>query len=590
MKICLGVLGSSPHSLPILTQSKLLLHKFLYFLIGTIASGLTALLLFHLGIHYMMPNLSVFQVQLYSYMISIVLTILVGWSVWRHHLKLTRKIIRESLERASATEALRESEERLFQVTTSIGVVFWMMDLENNEMVYISPAYEKIWGQTCEHLYKNPDSWTDGIHPEDRERVIKAAVEKQAKGDYDETYRVVRPDGTIRWIHDRGYPVKSADGKVRRVTGIARDITEQVRAEKQSQLWMKVLESAANGVVITNEKGVILWVNPAMTRLTGYESAELIGQHTKLLKSGKQDQAYYEVLWDTILSGKVWHNEIINLRKDGSFYFEDMMITPVKMEGDKITHFVAIKQDITERKKAESERRELQLKLFQTEKLSTVGELTSGVAHEINNPLTAVIGLSDLMLEEETDLEKKKDLQTIKEQSVRCSKIVQNLLHFARQHNPEIVPTDLNEVLEKTYSLISYNARSSSIKLEMDLQSQLPITLADPNHLQQVFLNIFNNAIHAVKNRPNPLLTIRSRYERGAIVIKISDNGYGIPAELLSRVFDPFFTTKPPGEGTGLGLSVSYGILKDHGGSIQVESEPDKGACFTIEIPVKIPK
>lgn len=222
---------------------------------------------------------------------------------------------------------------------------------------------------------------------------------------------------------------------------------------------------------------------------------------------------------------------------------------------------------------------------MKSEKMSAVGQLVAGVAHEINNPLTAVVGLTDLLLEDEKNLERRQDLQIIKDQSMRCSNIIMNLLQFARQHKPEKKPVNINQVLEKSFSLLAYNTKSSSVCLEKELDPALPEIIADPNQLQQVFLNLIQNSRHALKDRPNPSILLKTERLGGKILIHVRDNGCGIPPESIRRVFDPFFTTKAPGEGTGMGLSISFGIVRDHDGDIRVESEVNNGTCFTVELP-----
>lgn len=256
-------------------------------------------------------------------------------------------------EREKVQAELRQSEERFRQLAESITEVFWMTDPDKQEMLYVSPGYEKIWGRSCESLYRQPSTWLNAIHSEDRKRVIESAMINQVSGAYDEEYRILRPDGSVRWIRDRAFPVKDRSGRVYRVTGIAEDITERKRAEEQLHLQSTALNSAANAVVITNSKGRILWVNPAFFRNSGYTFEEAVGQTLRLLKSGLQPPSFYDHLWKTILSGDVWQGEIINRRKDGSFYTEEMTITPVTDERGRISHFIAIKQDVTQRKKAE---------------------------------------------------------------------------------------------------------------------------------------------------------------------------------------------------------------------------------------------
>ena len=239
-------------------------------------------------------------------------------------------------------------------------------------------------------------------------------------------------------------------------------------------------------------------------------------------------------------------------------------------------------RDITEEK-------QLRQQLIQSEKLSAVGELVSGVAHELNNPLTAIIGFAELLIAADLPEKIRAELQLIHDEAHRCGKIVANLVSFARRHRPERQTIQLNDIVRDTVELRSYDLRVTNIQVEADLDPDLPTALADPNQMQQVFLNIINNAQQAVaEDRGRGTITIRSRVTQNNVRFTITDDGPGIAPENLSRVFDPFFTTKDVGEGTGLGLSLCYGIIQEHGGRISASSRLGEGTTFTLELPVHI--
>lgn len=227
--------------------------------------------------------------------------------------------------------------------------------------------------------------------------------------------------------------------------------------------------------------------------------------------------------------------------------------------------------------------------LIQSEKLSAVGQFVAGVAHELNNPLTAVIGFSDLLVQTDADEKIRPHLELIAKSAHRCHKIVQNLLSFARQHAPERKLTQLNGTIEEVLEIMAYDLRTSNIDVVKDFQGDLPPIMADPHQLQQVFVNIVGNARQAIQAfRPDGQITVRTRSAGDLVRVEFTDNGPGISPENLSRIFDPFFTTKPVGKGTGLGLSLSYGLIQEHAGRIRVESELGRGATFIIELPVAV--
>jgi len=232
----------------------------------------------------------------------------------------------------------------------------------------------------------------------------------------------------------------------------------------------------------------------------------------------------------------------------------------------------------------------LQQQLIQSEKLSAIGELISGIAHELNNPLTGVMGYSQLLqLRKDLDERVRDSLLKINNLAMRCQKIVQNLLSFARKQKPERTLSSVNDILERTIELRNYELAVNNIELVRELERNLPKTIADSHQLQQVFLNVITNAEQAMlqaHGRGRLVIRSRSAVEKSRIIVEISDDGPGIPEAQISRIFDPFFTTKEVGKGTGLGLSLSYGIIKEHGGDIYAVSRLGEGATFYIELPI----
>jgi signal transduction histidine kinase/CheY-like chemotaxis protein len=228
----------------------------------------------------------------------------------------------------------------------------------------------------------------------------------------------------------------------------------------------------------------------------------------------------------------------------------------------------------------------MQERLLQSEKMASVGQLVSGVAHELNNPLTGIVGFAQLLLMRDLDERSRQQVETIQAEAERASKIVQNLLSFARRRKARKEPTDLNALVRRVVELRSYEHHLRNIDVRLDLAPDLPQTLVDPDQIQQVLLNLVINAEQAVKDRDRGWIEVRTRVRNGSIVLTVQDNGPGIAPDALRRIFDPFFTTKQAGEGTGLGLTISYGIVDDHGGRIYAESPPGKGALFTVELPI----
>ncbi|WP_028458082.1 response regulator [Chloroflexus sp. Y-396-1] len=255
-----------------------------------------------------------------------------------------------------------------------------------------------------------------------------------------------------------------------------------------------------------------------------------------------------------------------------------------RLDADDQTRIVCIGRDLTERRRLEQQ-------LIQSDKLSALGQLVAGVAHELNNPLTSISGYAQLLLRNRTlNDEVRADLEQIRQQAERAGRIVRNLLMFAREHKPERLATQINEVIQSTLALQVYQLRVDNITVQLDLDPELPSTVVDPHQLQQVLLNLITNARQAMNERGSGILTIRTRRHEAAdgryIEISISDNGVGIPAQYLDKVFNPFFTTKPVGQGTGLGLSICYGIIQEHQGQIWIESREGVGTTVFIRLPI----
>ena len=277
----------------------------------------------------------------------------------------------------------------------------------------------------------------------------------------------------------------------------------------------------------------------------------------------------------TALSGKAAGSTVAL----GDYTFT-YMITPARSEHGDVVGVTGLAYDITEQTR-------LQEQLVQADKLTSLGTLVAGVAHEVNNPLAGALGRVDLMLRRDPEEALKGDLQLIHDETMRAVRIMQNLLSFSRQREFEKMLTPINEIVESVVDLLSYQFRVNNVEVVKDLQPDLPEIMADANQLRQVFLNLITNAAQAIaESHDGGMVSVKTRRVEDAIQVTIADDGPGIPTETLGKIFDPFFTTKAEGKGTGLGLSISYGIVQEHGGNIGVESQVGKGTAFTVGLPV----
>lgn len=370
-------------------------------------------------------------------------------------------------------------------------------------------------------------------------------------------------------------------------------MTDRSGLDQKLHLQSTALDAAANAIVITNRDGIIQWVNPAFTKITGYSSDEIVGEHTRVLKSGKHDHLFYESLWNTVLSGNVWEGELINKRKDGSFYYEEQTITPVKDKNGSVTHFIAIKQDVTEKKKLEQQ-------LLQSQRLESMGTLASGIAHDLNNIFHPImLGLS--MIKEESNNEyKNKWINMLEESANRGVSVLSQLLSFARGSGEEFELVNLRSLINETTKMLKATF-PKDIEIVTDIGDDLWDISGNITQIHQVVMNICLNARDAMPNGGKLSIDLKNinidesyaqvniAAEPGTYVfIEITDNGIGIENEHLDKIFDPFYTTKEQDKGTGLGLSISYKIIRDHNGFIHAYSEPGSGTEFKIYIPAII--
>ena len=405
-------------------------------------------------------------------------------------------------------------------------------------------------------------------------------------------FLVRRRDGVVFPAMVNNSPLLDKNGKLVGIIGISSDITERKRVQAEQRVQSAALNAAVFPVVITDRDGTIEWVNPAFTTLTLYSAEEAIGQNPRaLLKSGLHDRAFYEDLWKTILAGNVWRGEITNRRKDGTRYDEDMAITPVKDAGGEITHFIAIKRDLTRDK-------ELQAQFLQAQKMEVVGRLAGGIAHDFNNLLTVINGTADLAAENLVAGDPLlADLQEIHRAGDRAAALTQQLLAFSRKQimKPDVV--NLGELAANLRNMLQ-RLIGEHIDLVVAPAKDVGNVLVDPGQMEQVIMNLVVNARDAMPT--GGTLTVETRdVELDAafaaahpsvqpgphVMVAVSDTGTGMDEATRLRIFEPFFTTKEPGKGTGLGLATVYGIVKQSSGSIWVSSAVGEGTTLTIYLP-----
>ncbi len=402
---------------------------------------------------------------------------------------------------------------------------------------------------------------------------------------------VIPEHGEPRVVLTSGQPIVDSGGRRLGAVVAFHDISQRKRAEAEHLRLVTAIEQSPEAVVMTNTAGEIEYVNPAFTRITGYSRDEALGQNPRILKSGEQEPAFYQQLWATILQGKIWEGEVINRRKDGSRYTEQMSIAPVRGDAGEVTHFIATKQDVTARK-------QLELQLIQAQKMEAVGRLAGGVAHDFNNLLTIINGYAELIADRISSGDRHRGmLEEILAAGNRAASLTRQLLAFSRRQVLEPRILDLNKVLADIEKML-HRLIGEDVEMVATLNPGLGLVKVDPGQVEQVIMNLAVNARDAMPAGGKLLIETysveidedearrHSNFIAGKyVVVAVSDTGCGMDAETQAHIFEPFFTTKEKGHGTGLGLATVYGIVKQSGGFIWVYSEPGVGSTFKIYFP-----
>ena len=395
---------------------------------------------------------------------------------------------------------------------------------------------------------------------------------------------LLRRDRSIIYVLENSFVIRNETGQVVEYRGVLLDITEikhvQSQLLREHDFNTQILNHTQSLIAVVDTAGLVSYANRRCCEVATGGEGDLVGSRLETIISSSHRPVFRRAL-ECVLDGKAVNNlELPLARGNQSIGSFSVNLSPMKVPSGEVNSLVAVMTDITDVAM-------LQAKLMHTEKMAAVGQLVSGVAHEVNNPLTAIMGFADLLLENpELPSDVREDLQVIVQEAHRTREIVQNLLSFARQTTPEKQPVDVNQVLRRTISLRAYDMGSHGIELTEEFDSKLPEIIGDAHQLQQVFLNILNNACDAVREASRRgRISIVTMQVAESLEVRFRDNGPGITN--ADRIFDPFYTTKEVGKGTGLGLSICYGIVREHNGEIICFNNPDsQGATFAIRLPL----
>jgi two-component system cell cycle sensor histidine kinase/response regulator CckA len=364
------------------------------------------------------------------------------------------------------------------------------------------------------------------------------------------------------------------------------DLRDAKTKEAQLSRLVIAVENAHECIVITDVAANIVYVNPAFENLTGYLRAEVQGKNPRFLRSGRTAKHQTREMWATLRRGEVWHGTFHNQRKDGTEYEEDATVTPVRNSRGEVINYLAVKRDVTRE-------RELEEQLLQSQKMEAIGQLASGVAHDLNNVLQVVQSSAELALWKAEVAHSRRKLQDILHASERGAGIVSQLLAFSRQQKRFAHAIDLNDMIVDNTRLLR-RLLPEDVEIQIDLGKELPKIEGDISQITQIMLNMAVNARDALPKGGTFCVTTRCEVLEASsasarsgrfVKLSISDNGCGIEPQVLKKMFEPFFTTKGPGKGTGLGLSTVYGIMKQSGGTITVDTLPGEGTTFHMLFP-----
>jgi len=494
---------------------------------------------------------------------------------------------------------LRASEERVRLITETISEVFWIADVKIETTLYVSPAYERVWGRSCQSLLENPRSFLDAVHPDDRERVVHGLLVQRDGRPFEHEYRIVRPDGETRWIWDRGFPIPLEDGRIEHYVGVAQDVTQRKQREELLRGSLERLELVGRATLdavwdfdVKTGEG---WWSDTFYDKYGLPrdqppSLELWASHIHPDDRRRVVDGYLHVLRG---ADHQWREEYRYRLADGryasivdrAYIVRDANGDPLRVSG--------VMEDVTKYV-------DLQRQLQQAAKMEALGYLAGGVAHDFNNILTVIQGHASFIREAEAPgTNTRLSATEIAEAASRAASLTRQLLVFSRKQVLQRTRFDVNGALLAMGKMLS-RLVSEDIRLEFDLPSSAFFVDADAGMMDQIVLNLTVNARDAMPTGGR--LTIATRdavvdevpvhadaVPGPYVCISVRDTGGGIAPDVLPHIFEPFFSTKAPGRGTGLGLSTVFGIVNQHHGWIDVKTGPGEGTSFHVWLPLSAP-
>ena len=492
-------------------------------------------------------------------------------------------ILRDITERKRAEDLLQESQRQLTTLIGNLpGYVYRCRNDRGWIFEYLSDGVSDLTGYTMEeYLVQRTIAYGTTTHPGDRERVrqdVLAALEQHRP--FELTYRILTKAGEVKWVWERGEGIYAQDGALSYLEGFITDVTERKRAEhllRQSEERYRRLIAVSPYAILVNRGDHIIFANDQAIKLFGAVKAEEVLEKSPmdLFHADDHDVVRERIreLFEGTAQGPMFEGTIMTLGGKAV----DVEVSGARFVDEEGPAILIMLRDVSERKR-------LQDQLRRTERVAELGTLASGMAHEIGTPMNVILGRAEYLMDRVTEEPIKRGLRTIITQVERITKVMNQLLSFARRKAPQRIPLDLRTVIEDGMEMFQERLASNQIRIKMEMAEPCPMVLADADQMSQVLLNLVMNALHAMPE--GGTLRVGLELERPMVKLTIVDTGHGIPPEAIGNIYDPFFTTKEFGKGTGLGLTVVKGIIEEHQGTIVVESEEGKGTRFTVLLPM----
>ncbi len=488
-------------------------------------------------------------------------------------------------------EKLQRSEAYLAEAQRLTHTGSWAWRVAGRDALHLSEEWYRIYGFDPENGPPAFEQLLQRTHPEDRAK-WKGAIDRAIaeKSDYEVEFRILLPDGSIKYIHTVGHPVLNASGDLVQFVGSSTDITERKRAEQATRLLAAIVESSHDAIVSKSLNGVITSWNKGAERLFGYAAEEAVGQNITLIIPPERRDEERTIIEQLTRGERVDHFETVRMRKDGSLLDVSLTISPMKDASGRVVGASKLARDITERKRAEEALRQAQTDLAHASRLTTMGEFTASLAHEVKQPIAAVVTDANTCVRwitrDEPDLKEAREAAwRIVKDAKRASEIINRVRLLFKKGTPQRELVDVNEVAREMIVLLGDEASRHSISIRTELAEDLPHVIGDRVQLQQVLMNLIVNGVDAMHDVDGPReLIIKSQpAENNELLLSVSDTGVGLPRHQADQIFNAFFTTKT--HGTGMGLRISRSIVESHGGRLWAADNSPRGASFCFTLP-----